>query len=1382
MVAPSNPERHLVWHPRGQPSFLLAASSQLTLYDFSPRTQRITHRTSLADLPFMKCVAWSPDPHFDDLVAVGQTNGRVDLMRVGASQESQAGFGGSAERRTWEEGTTLSPGTVVSLPIRNSRAVNALAFSAADPNYLAAGLDKVRGDPSLLIWDVASSVPSLSFGIGGGDGAATLYGRPMLGGSGRLPLTRMDPLPRTDSRVIQAHAPTEVISALAFLPHTPHLLLAALSSRWLRLFDLRAPSIPTTSPTSIQQPTSPSMSSHSPTAQFQTPNIGGQATLANTATKAHLVATSVLDANLIASAGDGVVSVWDSRRLATPLLTFNSSDGSGGGGRGVVAKIEWSGARRGVLGVMERDGAYVKFWDVASAGGGDGTVLGGSNVNANILANAPGIGGHDGRGRANTTGGRAPSITKRSWWARQNTSEDSYDQIAKVVLSNSRRSRRSPKPLTSFALLPPSAFPPSALDTTPPSSDPDALFPSAHPSSYLLVSTKDALSIMPLHDAPLTPAWSSRGGLVCAAGGGVKIVGGGGQVPEAAEHPHNVSSNATPNNNADGRGRAGSVVEHRDPSRSPRPGAGATNGDGRANGNASTLAPSPPALFGRGDADGFPALVSPIASPGRSHSQLPLPSVSAHQGRSRTSTPPPTRKKGRDTAFSPSALARLSLSPGQEYRAGKGGRDERSPLQPHVRLPPDVERKEPRVRRGDGSERRRSKSRGRSRARSRERSAKAVVEGDISLLMRRRARNGYGLEHAEHNARLAREDDDHELADLWDWIHHANDILGNPTSRVGGYEFAHQGILGIWEGFAPILPRVNPPLAPPPSNQPHTPAPPEPPHPSPAHHPSAGSGGSGGSGGMLGKTASMLHLSSAISATRSIVPSFTGSMTAPNSPTSSPPRSTATLQTDTATDQSGGSELDADEQPPAEYDDAVDMVLMQSAGLTAWKPMARTEMLARRRLALKLSGWDEAGSVGELVEIWQGEGQWSRAACWLLFMQQHDKALSALMQSDDETHIMLSGTIAALINQSSSSNGKSSAALKGHAQQLARKLHDPYFRTMLTWLTTKDFTTILDAQEKDDTGDGHGECLPLVERLAIALHFLPDDKLAPYLRKVVQRASLTGDINALVISGLIHAPSSRTPTPSPTASTQPHDAPAAAMTTTCLDILQVFVDRTGDVQTAASLAAHLSYPTSPANGAERWVEAYRDLLDGFRMFHERVWFDVERGRVLRERGAEGSEGVWEGRRGARWAPSQVLIRCNYCNKPMGGEGFKAGAGKGRPTACPNCSRSLPRCSICLMTLSIVPDNVRDADLSHSQADYRDTIDEALVICQSCRHGGHASHILDWFFGAEGIRARGVCPVVDCDCRYNLSANTVVPEKSLLGNTNMTINGKFGAVH
>lgn len=46
----------------------------------------------------------------------------------------------------------------------------------------------------------------------------------------------------------------------------------------------------------------------------------------------------------------------------------------------------------------------------------------------------------------------------------------------------------------------------------------------------------------------------------------------------------------------------------------------------------------------------------------------------------------------------------------------------------------------------------------------------------------------------------------------------------------------------------------------------------------------------------------------------------------------------------------------------------------------------------------------------------------------------------------------------------------------------------------------------------------------------------------------------------------------------------------------------------------------------------------------------------------------------------------------------------------------------------------------------------DSIDDAMVFCQACRHGGHSGHILDWFFGGAQGKAHLSCAVADCDCR------------------------------
>jgi len=137
-----------------------------------------------------------------------------------------------------------------------------------------------------------------------------------------------------------------------------HLLLANIFNRYLRLFDLRAPSM-------------------------------------SLVTKLCGIAADPLDPHRIASFGDSAVTIWDVRKILQPLLIFSERDALADGawtkpGASSYSNIEFSSTRRGTLATMEKDSTYIRFRDLAEprVGALNGTVGGGGSSDG---VKAPGI-------------------------------------------------------------------------------------------------------------------------------------------------------------------------------------------------------------------------------------------------------------------------------------------------------------------------------------------------------------------------------------------------------------------------------------------------------------------------------------------------------------------------------------------------------------------------------------------------------------------------------------------------------------------------------------------------------------------------------------------------------------------------------------------------------------------------------------------------------------------------------------------------------------------------------------------------------------------------------------------------------------------------------
>ncbi|THH17490.1 hypothetical protein EW146_g3338 [Bondarzewia mesenterica] len=1021
-----NLKKRLVWHPRGENRFIVGGGSQITLYEWSPGEPAIRHITSQQDLQLMKCFAWSPDPSFDNLLAVGLSTGRVDLIRL--------------ESTRYGRDHVLGRGTHVSLPPKSSRACTALAFCPAAPNYLAVGLDKVRGDSSLVIWDVhtataalAVPTPSASTPIippsPSPSRSTTPHRTTPTSSTMRpyLPIPQADLGPRTDPRILQAHAQTESVNTVAWLPHSTHLLAAGLSHRWLRLFDLRSP-VPAA---------------------------------AHAAGRVHALAPDPHNAHRLAAAGDGVVTVWDARKLHTPLLTFTARDAQADGARGassVVADLEFSNFRNGLLATLERDASHVRFWDILKSEAVDVSPVASDRVKTKDLP-AQAQGGKTGKlSWTNPT-----SMLPWSGSAGNNSQNEPQLSIPyNLILADTRRTKRFSRPLASFALMP---------STRP------------HPlASSLMVVTKDGdLECTSVHDIPLHAPWSSRGELAIAAGTSYRVFSG---------------------------------VHAGDPP--PEPWALAI-----ASGDRHRRAPT----FGRGDEDGFPALGTPS-------SRRSPRSSSAHAQAEKLKPSQATDRMLNPSFHSLSTSSHVNVDLPAEHP-----------------LPPLAGSK-----RKDASKAR-SSSKGRRWAVDR---VKVTVEEDVSMLMRRRVVNGYGLINPGNNATLLRDEDEDTkpLLGMWEWFNHARQLLGGPSSRFNGYDFSNQGLLGIWEGFSRTS--LNAAVQPSPRLRDNTlDLPPQP-----------DQGKVSRSRSRRGKHRPDVH--SAFSEAVLVLCAYHG--------------------------------LDILERD-------------------AWKPAVVTNKIEQRRFALHLCGLSlKEDDMMESINKWEKEGNHSRAACWLVFIGKHNLAVDLLMRSKDESHYMMSGTLAALAPMGSTNT--ESPEFRAHCEHLILRLGDPYFRAMLTYLALDDWAEVLEE-----------EVLPLRERLAIALQFLDDDALSAYLHRVAERAVGRGDVEGLVVTGL---------------------------TSTGIDVLQSYVDHTGDVQTAALLGTYVHPHRVRDTRIERWLDTYHDLLDGWRLFHHRCQFDIERGEMLRELVQIGEIERQD------LVPRQILMRCNYCNKVISAPPASGGNSRSPP--------------------------------------------------------------------------------------------------------------------
>ncbi|ODV78556.1 uncharacterized protein CANTADRAFT_26607 [Suhomyces tanzawaensis NRRL Y-17324] len=390
----------------------------------------------------------------------------------------------------------------------------------------------------------------------------------------------------------------------------------------------------------------------------------------------------------------------------------------------------------------------------------------------------------------------------------------------------------------------------------------------------------------------------------------------------------------------------------------------------------------------------------------------------------------------------------------------------------------------------------------------------------------------------------------------------------------------------------------------------------------------------------------------------------------------------------------------------------------KTAGITI---PSNSERKAQRKLCLIVSGWYLTDAeFEEKLNILIALGYTEKAAGWAVFHGDVPKAIEILANAKKERLRIMSTAVAGYLAYKTSNIN---SPWKDQCRKMASELDDPYLRAIFAFIADNDWWDVLDEHS-----------LPLRERLGVALRFLSDKDLNVYLNRIADSVVTKGELEGLILTGI---------------------------TPRGIDLLQSFVDRTSDVQTAALISAFACPRYFADNRVKHWVDCYRGLLDSWGYFGVRAKFDVARTKLSKNHAGNPT---------IKATPKQVYLQCIRCNKNISKSRSGAYVNNSNTqvllkqfnkmsvnkeqnedfNACPHCGAPLPRCSICLLTLGTplpLEPSEKLAEVSTSNK-IENKFREWFSFCLSCNHGSHAHHAEEWF------SKHYVCPVPDCNCRCN----------------------------
>ena len=139
--------------------------------------------------------------------------------------------------------------------------------------------------------------------------------------------------------------------------------------------------------------------------------------------------------------------------------------------------------------------------------------------------------------------------------------------------------------------------------------------------------------------------------------------------------------------------------------------------------------------------------------------------------------------------------------------------------------------------------------------------------------------------------------------------------------------------------------------------------------------------------------------------------------------------------------------------------------------------------------------------------------------------------------------------------------------------------------------------------------------ISVFDRIAFGCRYLPDLHLKGLLEQYRDKAVAEGVLEGLIVTGCGKIG---------------------------VDLLQKYLDKTGDVQTATLIASNIDLANVPylaASRVKRWTEEYREMLNGWKLWEVRARFDVSENSRLR---APKSKKIIP----------RMAVKCRYCDRSM----------------------------------------------------------------------------------------------------------------------------------